>query len=49
MNPNAEWVSGALGEANPHMCNLVGGRQLPAAAMDVRGRSRTMASTAGSA
>jgi phenylpropionate dioxygenase-like ring-hydroxylating dioxygenase large terminal subunit len=43
--PNAEWVSGALGEANPHMCNLVGGRQLPVAAVDVRGRSRVMAST----
>jgi len=43
--PNADWVSGELGEANPHMCNLVGGRQLPAAAMDVRGRSRVMAST----
>lgn len=43
--PNADWVSGELGEANPHMCNLVGGRQLPAAAIDVRGRSRVMAST----
>jgi phenylpropionate dioxygenase-like ring-hydroxylating dioxygenase large terminal subunit len=43
--PNADWVSGALGESNPHMCNLVGGRQLPQSAIDVRGRSRVAAST----
>jgi phenylpropionate dioxygenase-like ring-hydroxylating dioxygenase large terminal subunit len=43
--PRAVWVSGELGEANPHMCDLVVGRQLPAAAVDVRGRSRVYAST----
>ncbi len=43
--PNADWVSGELGESNPHMCNLVSGRQLPAGAIDVRGRSRVYAST----
>jgi hypothetical protein len=36
-------VSGALGEANPHMCNLLGGRQLPAGAMDLRNASRAAA------
>jgi phenylpropionate dioxygenase-like ring-hydroxylating dioxygenase large terminal subunit len=26
--PRAEWVEGDLGEASPHMCDLIGGRQL---------------------
>jgi phenylpropionate dioxygenase-like ring-hydroxylating dioxygenase large terminal subunit len=41
--PGADWVAGSLGEANPHMCNLVGGRQLAPEAIDVRGRSRALA------
>jgi Ring hydroxylating alpha subunit (catalytic domain) len=38
--PNADWVAGELGEANPHMCNMLGGRQLPQGAMDSRGAAR---------
>ena len=38
--PNADWVAGELGEATPHMCNMLGGRQLPQGDMDSRGATR---------
>ncbi|TDJ25440.1 MAG: aromatic ring-hydroxylating dioxygenase subunit alpha [Gammaproteobacteria bacterium] len=28
-NTNAQWIEGELGDVNPHLCNWVGGRQLP--------------------
>ena len=27
--PNADWIEGELGDVSPHMCNWVGGQQLP--------------------
>ena len=38
--PNADWVSGELGEVSPHMCDLLGGRQLPPRGPEPRAAAR---------
>jgi hypothetical protein len=38
--PNADWVSGELGEVSRHMCDLLGGRQLPPRAPEPRAAAR---------
>ena len=45
--PAADWVAGELGEANPHMCDLLGGRQIEQGAMDPRAAARAAASDEG--
>jgi phenylpropionate dioxygenase-like ring-hydroxylating dioxygenase large terminal subunit len=42
-SPRAEWLGGALSEANPHMCDLLGGRPMAGGAMDPRAAARAAA------
>jgi phenylpropionate dioxygenase-like ring-hydroxylating dioxygenase large terminal subunit len=39
----ADWVEGELGEANPHMCDMLAGRQLDVANLDPRAIARMQA------
>ena len=41
--PAADWVEGGLGQANPHMCDMVGGRQIALAKLDPRAAARQSA------
>ncbi len=38
--PRADWVEGELGQASPHMCDLIGGRQIGKDAIDGRATAR---------